>query len=128
MKAIILNDAEKIGVITGRVTQARMPIPPDKYPRSGLHHPSLKIDSRVGISTGLNVKVTGIRIERIQDVNEQDARACGYPKRKGRKSDQSQLSLMDDVRYFDDVWDEKYGLGAYKNNDWVWVIDFKKWG
>ncbi|MGM8938132.1 hypothetical protein ACS8E2_05500 [Psychrobacter glaciei] len=128
MKAIILNDAEKIGVITGRITQARMPIPPDKHPSSGFYHPSLKLDSRVGIGTGLNVKVTGLRVERIQSISEHDARACGYPKRKGSSSNQSQLSLVDDVRYFDDVWDEKYGLGAYKNNDWVWVIDFKKWG
>ena len=127
MKTIILNDAEKIGVITGRVTQARMPIPPDKYPRSGLHHPLLKIDSRVSIGAGLTVKVTGLRVERIQSIKEQDARACGYPKRKGSSSDQSQLNLVDDVRYFDEAWDDKYGLGAYQNNDWVWVIDFKKW-
>lgn len=128
MKTIILNDAEKIGVITGRVTQARMPIPPDKYPRSGLHHPSLKIDSRVKISAGLNVKVTGLRVERIQSTNEHDARACGYPKR-ATKPRNSQLKLYgNDVTYFDEAWDEKYGDGAYKNNDWVWVIDFKKWG
>lgn len=128
MKAIILNDAEKIGVITGRVTQARMPIPPDKYPSSGFHHPSLKLDSRVSIGTGLTLKITGIRVERIRDINEHDARACGYPKRKVGSINQSQLSLVDDVRYFDDAWDDKYGLGAYKNNDWVWVVDFKKWG
>lgn len=105
-----------------------MPIPPDKYPSSGFHHPSLKLDSRVSIGTGLTVKITGIRVERIRDINEHDARACGYPKRKVGSINQSQLSLVDDVRYFDDAWDDKYGLGAYKNNDWVWVVDFKKWG
>jgi hypothetical protein len=65
----------------------------------------------------LSLKVTGVRVERVQDISEADAIAEGRC-----------LVLGDERGYFPETWDTinaKRGFG-WDANPWVWVIEFKR--
>jgi len=68
------------------------------------------------------LEIESIRVERVQDISEEDAIAegCGY---YDKPDDFPLLPLQD----FCDLWDsinEKRGFG-WKDNPWVWVIEFQ---
>ena len=71
------------------------------------------------------LKVKSIRVERLQDITEEDARAEGI---KGIPRSR-ELSPMDDYIYpFKQLWDglnSKRGYG-WDVNPWVWVIEFER--
>ena len=68
----------------------------------------------------ITLEITGIRVERVQDISDDDAKAegvmdIGIKARGGYRSG------------FADLWDStnaKRGLG-WEQNPWVWVIEFK---
>lgn len=63
----------------------------------------------------LTLRITDIRVERLQDITEADAQAEGvdrispYPSYKDG---------------FIKVWQSIYGEGTWDENRWVWVVDF----
>ena len=124
-RSIILTNLEKLGVKLGTITQVRMPINPSEYPRNGTNHPTLSLDSRVKIDDDLIIKVTGIRVEHIQDTSDHEALLCGVRKRTTQPNPVATLFSNSTPSWFQERWDEKYGEGAWDHNDWVWVIDFK---
>jgi len=65
----------------------------------------------------LTLKVTGIRIERVQDISEKDAGFEGFD---STFSDGSGVSMRNQ---FGGIWQTIYGE-SWENNDWVWVIEF----
>ena len=127
---IILTEPEKLGIKLGRITQVRMIVPGNTYPKTGFNHPALRVNSVVHIDDSLSIKIVAIRIERIQHITIADALASGYPKRPSARFNHSdQLSLdPHTVTYFDEAWDDKHGAGAYNSNDWVYVFHVKQWG
>ena len=58
----------------------------------------------------ITLGITAVRIEEVQDVSEDDARAEGF----------------ESISAFADYWDSINGEGAWDRNDWVWVIEFKR--
>jgi len=76
------------------------------------------------------LEITGIRVERVQEINQQDARAEGV---KGGKwgdpgVDWVSTSGVDWIVPFRRAWDAinaKRGYG-WDVNPWVWVIEFKR--
>ena len=56
------------------------------------------------------LKVTDVRIERIQAITEDDARAEG----------------ASSVDAFCALWDSTYGAGAWNRNEWVWALTFER--
>jgi hypothetical protein len=57
----------------------------------------------------ITLEVTGVRIERLQDISEADARAEGVV----------------DTLAFEELWDSINGSGAWDANPWCWCISFK---
>lgn len=74
----------------------------------------------------IKLEITDVRVERVQDISEEDARKEGWMK--------NVFGPGNFYRAFESLWDgEKYGgLNMAKKgfgwdkNPWVWVIEFKK--
>lgn len=62
----------------------------------------------------ITLEITGLRVERLQAISEEDAKAegCGnHPVGAARG-------------WFHDLWDEINGPESWPANPWVWVIEF----
>ncbi len=63
----------------------------------------------------ISLEVTGVRVERLQEISEADASAegvdCGayYPA----------------SRLYSELWESINGAGSWAANPWVWVVEFK---
>lgn len=66
------------------------------------------------------LEVTGVRVERLQDISEDDANAegCNLP---AIDQDWSQCR-----RWYRDLWEQINGPGSWDANPWVWVISFRR--
>lgn len=70
----------------------------------------------------ITLEITGVRVERLQDISDKDARAEGassvsFPVTENQRSD---------IDRFRALWNLTYGAGAWGENPWVWVIEFKR--
>lgn len=66
------------------------------------------------------LEITGVRVERVQDINYDDTIAEGYSIKE--------VGIKAEYHWFKDLWDsinKKRGF-SWKKNPWVWVIEFKK--
>ena len=76
----------------------------------------------------ITLEITGVRVERLQDISEADAVA------EGCKSIRPELMLdglivrlgRSAVEEFRLAWEEIHGGGSWEKNPWVWVIEFRK--
>jgi len=80
----------------------------------------------------ITLEVVSVRVERLNDISEDDALAEGVeiftdgagftiPLRNGKKSGW-QRNPVDAYRV---LWDSINGPGSWGKNSWVWVIEFK---
>lgn len=73
------------------------------------------------------LEITDIRVERLQDISESDARAEGIRVRNSdlffsdREGRQKIFAL-----HFQRLWEEINGAESWKKNPWVWVIGFRR--
>lgn len=79
----------------------------------------------------ITLEITDVRVERLQDISEDDARAEGFS--VDRISDYLDVvERMDQTEsrpatcLYRDLWDEINGDGAWDANPWVWAISFKR--
>lgn len=80
----------------------------------------------------LVLEITGVRVERLNDISEEDADAeCfggDYPTRvlpelfPGHPDDWSHLSIE---QCFQRLWESINGAGSWQANPWVWVVEFR---
>lgn len=68
----------------------------------------------------ITLEITGIRVERLQDISEADAHAEGVTIRSVTHYDGQAKD------YFFALWEKINGLESWAANPWVWVIEFKK--
>lgn len=64
----------------------------------------------------IEIEVTGVRVERLQDISAQDAWAEGIPHSPD----------VDPVHEFRTLWESISGAGSWGTNPWVWVVEFKR--
>lgn len=88
----------------------------------------------------LKLKITNIRVERLQDITEEDAIAEGIEKvgfmylDYYKNSALSKLATKKDaipllkypINSFRSLWVSINGIHAWEDNPWVWVIKFKR--
>ena len=64
----------------------------------------------------ITLEVTGVRVERLQDISEADAIAEGVYTDPACPAYDAYAQL----------WDEINGLGSWEANPWVWVVGFHR--
>jgi hypothetical protein len=64
------------------------------------------------------LEITAIRVERLQDISEADARAEGIAKNQCP----DWHALMD----YQVLWESINGPGSWAANPWVWVVEFRR--
>ncbi len=70
----------------------------------------------------LTLEITAVRVERVQDITDEDALREGVVADRG----QGETWYEGKTRgIFARLWDTIHGDGAWDRNDWVWVIEFK---
>ena len=78
------------------------------------------------------LKVTEVKAQRVQDITEEDALAegvywDGYYFRGGIHPVKKTLQCWNtEKEAFKAVWNSIYGEGAWEENPWVWVVEFKR--
>ena len=65
------------------------------------------------------LKVANIRVERLQDITEEDAMNEGVARFNATPPHDYRLSFIE-------LWEEIYGFGAWDVNPWVWVVEFER--
>jgi len=60
----------------------------------------------------ITLEITGVRVERLQDISEADAIAEGGTKHFN-------------IDWFGPLWASIYGVDSWDANPWVWVIEFR---
>lgn len=63
----------------------------------------------------LLLEITGVRVERLQDISESDVIAEGCPS-----------EILYGRGWYRDLWEQLYGSGSWDANPWTWVIEFKR--
>jgi hypothetical protein len=66
----------------------------------------------------ITLEVTGVRVERLQDISQSDAEAEGVDCIKAKVP-----TPRDAFRY---LWDDINDRGSWDTNPWVWVIEFNR--
>lgn len=67
----------------------------------------------------ITLEITKIRVERLNDISQEDAIAEGVPC--------IELGVIGElcVAQFADIWESVYGADSWDANPWVWVIEFE---
>lgn len=82
----------------------------------GIYRPSIHMPRW---ASRIDLEITDIRVERLQDITEEDAMAEG-----AYKSPAAGNYRMG----FGEIWESINGSGSWTKNPWVWVIEFKRVG
>lgn len=69
----------------------------------------------------ITLEITGVRVERLQDISAEDCIAEGMQSRM-REHD-AVCDLRDQYR---DLWEHINGPGSWDANPWVWVLEFRR--
>ena len=83
--------------------------------------PSIHMSRR---ASRITLEVTDVRVQRLQDISEEDAVAEGaepfrLPVHPGNESIRHKLGYAA-------LWDQINGAGAWDANPWVWAISFRR--
>lgn len=67
----------------------------------------------------ITLEITGMRVERLQDISRGDAMAegCPFP---------NMANGADPRQWYADLWQQINGRGSWGTNPWVWVVAFRK--
>lgn len=111
------------------------PLGPKKW-RPSIHMPRW--------ASRITLEVTGVRVERLQDISNTDALSEGITSVRNQAWDRQHFPewrfLFDEAvqagekppigptpaQSFAALWDSINGIGAWGANPWVWVIEFKR--
>lgn len=72
----------------------------------------------------IQLEITGVRVERLNDISTDDIRAEGIVQRFPGVNDQFTPEILKGA--FIDLWESINGAGSWQSNPWVWVIEFKR--
>jgi hypothetical protein len=97
----------------------------EKYIKSNTRkgHPSIFMPKW---ASRLSLKITGIRVERVQDITVRDVRAEGWPAERYLFPGVNESDKCMD--WFRKLWDSINGKRGYswESNPWCWCISFRR--
>lgn len=77
----------------------------------------------------IDLEVTGVRVERLRDINETDAIAEGiqpFGDGNGYHVDEGRFYYGTASGSYCSLWESINGAGSWNANPWVWVVEFKR--
>jgi len=80
---------------------------------AGAWRPSIHMPRKL---SRITLEVTGVRVERLQDISTSDCWAEGIPSSPD----------VDPLHEYRDLWESINGTGSWDANPWVWVVEFKR--
>lgn len=83
------------------------------------------------IASRLTLEITGVRVERLQDISEAHAIAEGIYQDIGGKYQKAKGSgpFCNTARQaFQFLWEDINGAESWAANPWIWVVEFKRVG
>lgn len=72
------------------------------------------------------LEVTGVRVERLQDISEEDAWNEGVQDWMGKETPWKGHLAPVSVHAYATLWEQINGPGSWAANPWVWAIEFKR--
>lgn len=79
------------------------------------------------VSSRITLEINQVRVERLQDITEEDAKAEGVEcERDGWKSYIGGSHVAYAFTSFGSLWESINGPESWDANPWVWVIEFKR--
>lgn len=109
-------DAEKV-----YGDQERFDWDPGKSPcryRSPIHMPRW--------ASRITLEITGVRVERLQDISSDDCLAEGVGHPIGTDLRYGSVTKDWNIREYKMLWESINGPGSWRQNPWVWVIRFNR--
>lgn len=102
-------------------------LPEFKESSKVIYHPSIHMPKE---AARIFLKVTNVRVERLQDIDDEQAKKEGANWRNGKNVGFEEKMRRSAVERFAEIWNstikksdlDRYGWDA---NPWVWVIDFE---
>ena len=70
----------------------------------------------------ITLRITDVRVERLQDISEDDAGAEGWP----GPITETGFPIASPLAWFANAWTSINGPGAWEANPWVWAISFER--
>lgn len=70
----------------------------------------------------ITLEVTGVRVERLQDISTADAEAEGWP---GPDAENS-ISSTYPIAWYSKLWESINGPESWAANPWVWCVSFRR--
>jgi len=77
----------------------------------------------------ITLEITGVRVERLWDISEDDAKAegCTFEALRFKPGTREVEEMGHTAVYqFGGLWQSLYGDDSWQANPWVWVIEFKR--
>jgi hypothetical protein len=74
----------------------------------------------------LTLEVVSVRVERLQDVSQDDARREGVVDTSGAWEGLTDQHLAGPRGAFRALWESSNGAGSWDANPWVWRVEFRK--
>lgn len=79
----------------------------------------------------ITLEITGVRVERLQDISEADARAEGVESLAGGfykayRPVGQQVACLTAVASYVQLWESINGPGSWSANPYVWVLEFRR--
>jgi hypothetical protein len=71
----------------------------------------------------ITLEVTGVRVERLQDITPADAIAEGHPSLANMPQNVTNDAALD---WYQDLWISINGIDSWRANPLVWVIQFQR--
>ena len=90
----------------------------------GKPKPSIHMPRR---ASRITLEVTGVRVERLQDISGRGLKAEGIDQVRQEWSRHPDFcETLSDRELFEVLWESLNGKGSWNANPWVWVVEFEK--
>jgi hypothetical protein len=74
----------------------------------------------------IELEIIGVRVERLQDISEEDAWAEGVQDLMGKETPWKGHLAPVSVHAYAALWEQINGAGCWAANPWVWVVEFRR--